>query len=144
MLSLKPVSGLLPRFKLARMPCLPALSFCAEVSKSVQLGALVPTTEAAATHQSPDNLLDSQRLEAGHHNRRVDITNGHLTKFGATPFRHQLVLGRLAAHIGNEGYTTCYNASVQYGPDNLRSHDISVWQENASIICESMVVNSDT
>ena len=143
MLSLKPVSGLLPRFRLARTPILPALSFCSEMSNSVQLGALRPTTEAAAA-QSPDNLLDSQRREAEHHNRRVDITNGHLTKFGATPFTHQLVLGRLAAHIGNEGYTICFNASVQYGRDNLRSHDISVWQEDASTICESMVVNSDT
>ena len=45
--------------------------------------------------------------------------------------------------VGNEGYTTCFNAIVQYGHGNLRLHNISLWQANASTISE-MALDSDT
>ena len=140
MLSLKSSSCLLLRCKLTRTLFLPASSLCKEQSRNVQLGVLRSTKEGAVPPQ-PENLQDSQNFEAVHHDRRVDITNGHC---GAPPFTHQLVLGRLATYIGNEGYTMCFNANVQYGDDMLRSHDIAVWQEDASTISENMVLHSDT
>ena len=140
MLRLRSLSGLLPRCKLARTSFLPVSSLCKEQSKNVQLGVLRSTKEGAMMPQ-PENLQNSQRSEAVHHDRRVDISNVHC---GALHFTHQLVLGRLAAYIGNEGYTMCFNANVQYEHDMLRSHDIAVWQEDASIISKNMVLHSDT
>lgn len=140
MLRLKSFLGLLPRSSLARSPILPA-PFCTEVPKNVQLDE---HAKAAAPHKSCDSLLDSQKSKATQHNCPADVSTSHFISSETPPFKHQLVLCRLLAHISNDGYTGCLNVSVQYGLDDLRSHDMSVWAEDAGTICKNMVSGSDT
>lgn len=75
---------------------------------------------------------------------RLVVTNGHFRWFGAASFMHRLVIARLTVQLARCTYTVCPDASVQYRHDNFRSHDISVWEEDAEIIKKNMISGSDT
>lgn len=122
----------------------PVSSSFTEVPVDVQLDVLRSATEAAVTLRTSDNLLDSLRSTAAQNDCRLVVTNGHFRWFGAASFMHQLVIARLTVQLARCTYTVCPDASVQYRHDNFRSHDISVWEEDAEIIKKNMISGSDT
>lgn len=120
-------------------------SYCSEVSRDVQLDVLKSAVESVVTSKTPaGNLLDSIRSTAARQSCRVDIASGHFRWFGTASLMHQLVTIRLAVQLAKSHHTVCPDASVQYQNDNLRSHDISVWREDAETIKKNLMPNSDT